>query len=127
MLGDKLSDIHWQSSKLKDSSRNLQVVRIIDTNNIRIASTIACEGCASNPTEWLSEIGSYMDLVRELLQEASRLDHELTLIQINGDYTEGKSSADQRQALISPNRFVETELERATFMTMMIRSDLELL
>ena len=32
-----------------------------------------------------------MDLVRELLQEASRLDNEITLIQINGDYTEGKS------------------------------------
>ena len=53
--------------------------------------------------------------MRELLQEASRLDNETTLIQINGDYTEGKSSAEQRQALISPNRFVEMEFGESNF------------
>ena len=63
----------------------------------------------------LSELGKYADLFRDLSQKAFRFDNEIKLSQINGDYAEGKSSAEQQQALVSPYCFVETEFGERNF------------
>ena len=98
-------------TELITSARNSQITRVLDTNSIRIALLIAgSQKCISCPG-LLGRLTSYINLLVDLLEAASRLDNDITHSQINFDFDERRPGEVSKRnfEMLLPNRLVKAE------------------